>query len=731
MESTKSGYVARLPFWVLAGALLGVAMGLFLGDEAAVFKPIGTTYTKLLEIVVLPYIICSLLHGLGRLSPDTALRLFRSSWSIYLLVWGATFAVIFVLSLGIPPVPPPSFIDATADREGLGLLDALVPANPFFDLASNQIPAIVIFSAIFGIAIQRTTNKRGMLQILELVRSASVTIWQWIVRLAPFGVFALFADTAGTAEPQELADLSLYLMTVIAGTFIIAFWVLPSLMAALCPSTTREILRDLQSALVIAVVTSLSVAALPFVQQATERLAARLNIVDDNRGEIISTTLAISYPLGQLGNYFIWLFILFAAFYFRVPIDADEQVLLPFIALLSGIGSPSSSIGSVEFLSKQLGFPEQTTSLYVGLMAITRYGQVVASVMGFAFISFLVTLNYYGHLKLRIPRLAISLTVSIALLLATVVTGRIMQYEFVHRNLPYFGFTLAPDITEGVSVVIEDTEPSAAESKPSRPAKSGNIGSLLDTIQITGEIRVGYNPNMIPFSYKNSDGELVGYDIAFAYQLARDLDVRLRLLPFSWDRLNDDLKDRRFDLVASGVYVTDERLQQFEFSEPYHHSPIALIVRSDDADRFRSRMQIEGENDLTIAVFNDPFMKHLAQRTFPTADIVTLPDYQTLPDHAEIHAAFWTLEQAKSWAAARQNFTAIMPEDLSGHLMMAYIMPEGEHQFRQFVNYWLRLQRLNGFHERMVQTWLHGKPETERQPRWSIMRNVLGWKNEE
>lgn len=106
MTSSKSGYAAHLPVWVLLGAALGIAAGLFFGDDAAVLRPIGTAYIKMMEVAVFPYIICSLLHGLGRLSPSTALELFRRSWLVYVIVWGATFLVIFLLSLAIPQVPP-------------------------------------------------------------------------------------------------------------------------------------------------------------------------------------------------------------------------------------------------------------------------------------------------------------------------------------------------------------------------------------------------------------------------------------------------------------------------------------------------------------------------------------------------------------------------------------------------------------------------------------------------
>ena len=59
------------------------------------------------------------------------------------------------------------------------------------------------------------------------------------------------------------------------GTLLLAFVVLPAVMAALVPVGHREIVKELQPALVIAVVTTLSVVALPFVQRAAERIATR------------------------------------------------------------------------------------------------------------------------------------------------------------------------------------------------------------------------------------------------------------------------------------------------------------------------------------------------------------------------------------------------------------------------------------------------------------------------
>ena len=53
-----------------------------------------------------------------------------------------------------------------------------------------------------------------------------------------------------------------------------------------------------------------------------------------------------------------------------------------------------------------------------------------------------------------------------------------------------------------------------------RAAAPAEAGATIERIQQRGMLRVGYNADAVPFSYFNDAGELVGYDVAFAYDLA-------------------------------------------------------------------------------------------------------------------------------------------------------------------------------------------------------------------
>ena len=82
--------------WIGVGAACGLVTGFFGGASCSILEPVGKAYVMLLESVVYPYLISSLIHGLGRLSPRTALNLLKKSWPFYLAAWLGTLGIIYL-----------------------------------------------------------------------------------------------------------------------------------------------------------------------------------------------------------------------------------------------------------------------------------------------------------------------------------------------------------------------------------------------------------------------------------------------------------------------------------------------------------------------------------------------------------------------------------------------------------------------------------------------------------
>ena len=258
---------------VALGGLAGILLGVLVGDYAHALRPVGQVYVMLLEVAVYPYLICSLLHGLGSMAPAQAWKLFLSGWKFYLALWVITFGLLLVLAQGIPQALSTSWVADRAARQAPGLLEILIPSDPFTALARNYVPAVVLFCLFYGVALQHVSEKAALLSVLEAIRLASLKFWNAVVRFAPLAVFALFADLAGTLRLREMEEVSLFFFLFFSGTFLLTFWIVPGCISAFTPFRYKEVLRDLNSALLIAVATTLSVAALPYISSATQRLA--------------------------------------------------------------------------------------------------------------------------------------------------------------------------------------------------------------------------------------------------------------------------------------------------------------------------------------------------------------------------------------------------------------------------------------------------------------------------
>jgi Na+/H+-dicarboxylate symporter/ABC-type amino acid transport substrate-binding protein len=710
---------ASLPAWVLAGALFGILAGLTFGERMAVLQPAGVVYAMLLESVVYPYILSSLIVGLGSLAPARTRELIRASWVLYLFLWIVVFTVIQTLAQAFPSPAPPIEIKPSAQISVMDLVRTLVPENLTAALSQNLVPAIVVFAVMFGAAVQSVQSKASFLEVVETIRLASLRIWQWVVYLAPVGVFALFASTAGTIEPRMAGSLAVYLSLFLLGTLLLAFVLLPLALSAIAPVSWREILADLRPAFVLALVTTLPTSALPLIQRISERRIAAAGHADAEAKDVTRATISLAYVFASLGNYFVALFIIYAAQHFRVSVDWVQKLLLPPITLLSSSGAPSTTISGAGFMAQWLGLPSETVPLYVEAMTVTRYGQVALSVSAYAFIGVAVPFMYFRCARWRPVRAITAIALGVVLFAGAASAVRALSNRLFSpaSNAAILDRTLDPDLIRDVQAVVYTAN---AEDLPPLAGPA-----TLDGIRDRGLLRVGYGRDVVPFDYENAAGHLVGFDISYAYRLAHDLHVKLELAPFDWGQAQHDLIDRRLDIVMAGMYVTEKRLENLQATNPYFESPVAFIARSDRARQFLTYDEVAKTGNLKLGALRDSAIFRLAQHLFPKAQIVPLATYDEFAHRPDVDAAVWSVDQAHAWASGHPGYTAVAASGMGAPLMFAYFLPPDATTLTLYLNAWLALQTNNGFRDAQVAYWIEGKQRAPEAPRWNLLDNVL------
>jgi cystine transport system substrate-binding protein len=114
-------------------------------------------------------------------------------------------------------------------------------------------------------------------------------------------------------------------------------------------------------------------------------------------------------------------------------------------------------------------------------------------------------------------------------------------------------------------------------------AGPGRADPALDRVKQAGALRIGIEGTYPPFTFHDGSGELTGFDVDVAREIAKRLGVKPVFQEGKWDGLIAGVDAGRYDTVINEVGITEARKAKYDFSEPYIVSKAALIVRGDNA----------------------------------------------------------------------------------------------------------------------------------------------------
>lgn len=110
----------------------------------------------------------------------------------------------------------------------------------------------------------------------------------------------------------------------------------------------------------------------------------------------------------------------------------------------------------------------------------------------------------------------------------------------------------------------------------------------LDEIQKRGTLRVGMEPGYMPFELTNKKGEIIGFDVDMAKRMAKAMDVKLELVSTAWDGIIPALLTKKFDIIMSGMTLTQGRNLKINFAQPYIVIGQSILIRKDLAGAVKS-----------------------------------------------------------------------------------------------------------------------------------------------
>lgn len=380
---------------VLIALLLALALGMSIAGSgssllialAADVEPIGTLWVNAIRMTVIPLVVSLLITSVADRAEETSLG--RTGGQALLLFVGLLGGTAIFAALAAPPLFAWLPINATTmasvverpseatdvhlagarELPGIGQwLTDLVPTNPIRAAADGAMLPLVLFSLLLALASTRVTPavRQPIMSFFTGIRETMLVLVQWMVALAPIGVFALVLPLAarmGTAAVGALA----YFVVAICSLFIVqilALYVVAALAGRVRISTFAQAVLPAQA---VAFSSRSSLAALPaLVEGAKSRLGAQPEIY----GFVIPlavSTFKVTWPISAVAGS------LFVARLYGIELDSAAIAMIASTSILLSFSSPGIPSGSLVLLAPlfvSVGLPVAGIGMLIALDTI-------------------------------------------------------------------------------------------------------------------------------------------------------------------------------------------------------------------------------------------------------------------------------------------------------------------------------------------------------------------------
>ena len=128
-----------------------------------------------------------------------------------------------------------------------------------------------------------------------------------------------------------------------------------------------------------------------------------------------------------------------------------------------------------------------------------------------------------------------------------------------------------------------------------KTAEKADDKDLLAKVKDDGKLLIGTEGTYAPFTFHDESGNLTGFDVEIATEVAKRLGVDPEFKETQWDAIFAGLDAKRFDMIANQVGIRADRQEKYDFSDPYIKSAAVLITHKDN-DKIKAFEDIKGLN---------------------------------------------------------------------------------------------------------------------------------------
>ena len=384
MAEKKGG--VSLIWQISIGFIAGIVFGRMASPQVVGYvAPLGSIFMALLNMLIVPLVLSSLIVGVASLGDLKALgRIGVKTVVLYLLTTAAAIAIGLALGNIMQPGAGMDLALAKATEAkaapSLGqVLTNMFPKNAFAAMVNANMLQIIVFALFFGVALTMAGEKgKPALAFFDSMAEVMYKMTAIVMKFAPYGVFALIAGTVSKYGMAVLLPFAKVIGAVYIGCIIHAVVIYSGLVTAFARKSPMWFFRGIKEASLTAFVTRSSAGTLPVTMECCHNMGVP--------EKVSSFVLPLGATINMDGTaLYQGVCALFIAQAFNIPMDLQMQIGIVVTATLASIGTagvPGAGLIMLSLVVTSVGLPIEGIALVAGIEALLDAARTSLNVVG-------------------------------------------------------------------------------------------------------------------------------------------------------------------------------------------------------------------------------------------------------------------------------------------------------------------------------------------------------------
>ena len=232
--------------------------------------------------------------------------------------------------------------------------------------------------------------------------------------------------------------------------------------------------------------------------------------------------------------------------------------------------------------------------------------------------------------------------------------------------------------------------------------------SVIETIKQDGVLRIGLSI-FRPWSMRDLEGELVGFELDVGRELAKDMGVEVEFVPTSWDGIIPALVSGKFDVIISGMTITPQRNLTVAFSDPYAYSGLTILANNELTAGFS--LEDYNSPDVTFSARRGATPATVIAEMFPEAELLLFDedgaaDQEVLNGNA--HATMGAEPSPSEYARTYPETVNVPFNQAFQAAGEGFAFRKGDPDAENFFNNWIGIKTRTGWMQERHDYWFRG-----------------------